>query len=303
MTETWFSYFAHVKDRLTFNRGFIKGALVVCKLYGHFKYGAAKRRFKRGTMRPKLAFFPQPAGPWYNIWLVLQNTDVQITNNIHSADYVFIFDDSTKSDVTTRLPEGLTASLINGEITDISKTNVSRVFETVFGYGLAIDPTSYVGKAVEKSDENGTHDGQIIDCPVTPESIKAGYCYQKLVDSSFTGKTAEDLRVATVFGDVAAVFHKHKTFEKRFGTEYLSTEVREASEVFSNEEIANIGKFCAVIGLDFGAIDVMRDKNDGRIYIVDVNKTCMPVLSLPFSEQCRSLNMIAQVFEKHLSQL
>ena len=39
------------------------------------------------------------------------------------------------------------------------------------------------------------------------------------------------------------------------------------------------------MNLDFGAIDVMRDKNDERIYIVDVNKTCMPVLCLSLRQQ------------------
>ena len=106
------------------------------------------------------------------------------------------------------------------------------------------------------------------------------------------------MRIACVFGKVAAVFHKHKAFDKIFSTSYLNTTVHAAEERFSEQELALIDTFCKKMGLDFGAIDVMRDKVDGKIYIVDVNKTCMPVLSLPADEQYRSLNMIAKCFEK-----
>lgn len=300
MIRTWYAYYLHVKDRLTFNRGFLKGAWVVGKLYTHYKVGKGRRRFSRGEHQPTLAFFPQPAGPWYNIWLVVHNTRLRIVKSVHDADYIFIFDDSTFSNAASDVPPEITAKLINDRITDISKTHVAKVFETVFGYALTIDPTTYVGKSVEKSDENGTHDGELISCPIHPDRVKPGYTYQKFIDSSFSGKTSEDLRIACVFGHVAAVFHKHKAFEKRFGTDYLSTTVRNAVDVFSETERQNIAQFCETIGLDFGAIDIMRDKHDGRIYIVDVNKTCMPVLSLPKEEQHRSLAMIADAFEARL---
>jgi hypothetical protein len=68
--------------------------------------------------------------------------------------------------------------------------------------------------------------------------------------------------------------------------------VRIADDVFSRQEQRQIASFCREIGLDFGCIDVMRDVTDGRIYIVDVNKTCMPVLSLSFKAQLRALRLM-----------
>lgn len=300
MAQTWRAYYSHVKHRLTFDRSFFKSAAVVAKLYLHYKHGDGKRHFLKTHRRNTIAFYPQPVGPWYNIWLVVQNTNLKIIKNPRKADYLFIFDDSTHSDVASKITKRITAPVINGRITDISKKNVSRIFEDVFGYGLEIDPTTFEGKAVEKSDENGVHDGRIINCPIDEDAVRKDCCYQKFIDSSFTDDTCEDLRVASVFGKIATVFHKHKTFENRFSTTYQSTTVREAEAVFSSIEEDNITQFCDEIGLDFGAIDVMRDKHDMRIYIVDVNKTCMPVLSLPMEDQHRSLAQIARVFENNL---
>ena len=112
-----------------------------------------------------------------------------------------------------------------------------------FGYNLEVDPTTFEGKVVEKSDENGMHDGRVITCPIDEGDVRADCCYQKFIDSSFSNDTCEDLRVASVFGTIAAVFHKHKTFENRFNTTYQSTTVREAEDVFSAIEEDNITRF------------------------------------------------------------
>lgn len=47
-------------------------------------------------------------------------------------------------------------------------------------------------------------------------------------------------------------------------------ELRELEEVFSVDEVKLLLRFCAEIKLDYGEIDVLRDSDDGHIYIVDV---------------------------------
>jgi len=42
----------------------------------------------------------------------------------------------------------------------------------------------------------------------------------------------------------------------------------------------------------------MRDKGSGKIYIVDVNKTCMPVLSLPKADLLGAMETLGEVFER-----
>jgi len=299
----WLDYYKSVKGRIHVDSGFFKGAYSVSKIYLYFMGKKMSRTRKGRAARKSMAFYPQPAGPWYNVWMTAQILEMKIRQDIDSADYIFVFDDFTESDSAAGLTATNLQKAINHKITDIGKTNVGAIFENVFGYSIAVDPTQYKGKAVCKSDLNGTHDGVVVDCPLNPDDIQEGYAYQKLVDSTFNGKTAEDLRIACTFGRVAAVFHKHKALNLRFGTTYLSTDVREASELFSKHELKLISEFCDKIGLDYGAIDVMRDKHDGRIYIVDVNKTCMPVLSLTLKNQIAAQTRVAQAFQKGLARI
>jgi hypothetical protein len=54
-------------------------------------------------------------------------------------------------------------------------------------------------------------------------------------------------------------------------------------EVFSPEEIQTLGAFCRAMSLDWGGLDILRDRASGRLYVVDVNKTDMgPPIALPF---------------------
>jgi len=254
-------------------------------------------RFLRGK-RPvgTIAFYPQPSGPWYNAWLTARFAGLKFIQDPQEADRVFIFDDSTTSDIGADLSEDIRTKAINHRITDISKEHVADVFEQVFGYSLRIDPLTHTGPAVQKSDANGTHDGVVINCPIAPADLREDCAYQKLVDSVNNGTQSEDLRLAIVGDQISVVFHKFKDLGKRFGTDYAQVDVVEAKDVFSETERELILTFCQKMGLDFGAIDVMRDKNDGRIYIVDVNKTCMPVLCLKLRVQTSCFRKIGKAF-------
>ncbi len=245
-----------------------------------------------------MVFYPQTAGPWYNAWTAAHLAGFKVTKTLDRADYVFVFDDLTHSNAADALTFVQKAKAINPQITDISKVNVGSVFKNVFGYSVDVDPATHQGPAVEKSDENGTHDGRIVECPLTPDQINPAMVYQKLVDSCFNGETTEDLRIAVAYGDIPVVYHKHKNPDERFGTHYLQVDVKSADQVFSGEEIRKTQAFCAEIGLDFGAVDILRDRHDGRIYIVDVNKTCMPVMTLSLIEQIRAQTRIANSFRK-----
>jgi len=275
------------------NRPFFKSAISVVKIYTYFKWRTFKALFKPNKSVGTIAFHPEIPGPWYNIWQVSRLANLKTTSDIHKADHIFIFEDSTHSKEVIPVPENGLTILINDKIQDISKEHVADVFKSVFGYSVKVDPTMFTGLAVSKSDKNGTHDGVVIKCPIGPEEVQADQAYQRLIDSTFDGETSEDLRIACVLGQIALVYHKHKPLDDRFGTHYLSTDVLQAEEVFSATEIKSILEFCSRMGLDFGAVDIMRDKHDGRIYIVDVNKTCMPVLSLTLKTQIKAQQMIA----------
>lgn len=294
--------FPHTGTQIPLNGTFFKGAIPVVR-FNSFLLLQRLGRFLSGK-RPaaSIAFYPQPSGPWYNAWLAARMGGLDIVKDPKLANVVFVFDDKTESLTGAELEPAIKAKAINHLIDDISKTHVGKVFEQVFGYSVDIDPLTYQGLAVQKSDINATHDGQVIECPLPPEKLRADSVYQKLIESDFTERGAEDLRMAYVGGEIPIVFHKYKVLEKRFGTDYAQVDVWTADEAFSKEEQAKLTAFCSAMGLDFGAVDVMRDKHDGRIYVVDVNKTCMPVLCLSQKSQRAAFRSIAEALVRLVEQ-
>lgn len=285
----WLDYFRAVGSRITWDRSLLRGLWIVPWL--HFA-----ARLNRATKRAQIAYYPQPAGPWYTLPLALAGSSIRRTSDMSKADVVMVFDDRTHSETVAIETSAL---LLNARATDISKENVGRIFEAVFGYALTVDPETYTGPIVEKSDENGVHDGRIVHAPLS--SPRPGVTYQRLVDSLVRPGVTEDLRCVCVKGKIAALFRKEKDISKRFSASYLQTNCHEPEDYFSAEEQARIARFCEEIGLDFGSIDVLRDHaGEGRIYIVDVNKTCMPVLSMPARPLRLALDQIGRSLEAHL---
>lgn len=162
---------------------------------------------------------------------------------------------------------------INAGSFDISKQAVQRHFESTFGYPLAVDPVRHVGPMVEKSDRNFTHDGRILCGPIAPEEVREGCVYQRLVDTVDGAGFAVDLRTIMVGGRAVVVYRKHRPVADRFSARNHSVEILDPADVFEGEELACLGAFAALMGVDFAALDVLRDREDGRIYVVDVNNT------------------------------
>ncbi|WP_298915452.1 hypothetical protein [uncultured Algimonas sp.] len=282
----WVDYWRAVSGRITWDRSLLRGAWTVPWLHWRGRRG---RPAQRGT----IAYWPQPGAPWYTMPLALCSTSLRETRDLRAADAVMIFDDRTET--TVALPD-TDARLLNARATDISKSHVGDVFETVFGYPVTVDPVRHAGVMVEKSEENGVHDGRIVQGPLT--APRPGCLYQRLADSTVRDGVTEDLRCICVGGRLVLVFRKEKAAAARFGTAYLGTTVREAQDCFSTEELSKIARFCDGIGLDFGSVDVVRDYPDaGRPYIVDVNKTCMPVLSMPVGALEPALRRIGTALE------
>jgi hypothetical protein len=207
-----------------------------------------------------------------------------------------IFDDRTVSDVA--LPD-TSVRRLNAAATDISKAHVGRVFAQTFGYPLSVDPCHHVGPMVQKSDRNGVHDGCIVHGPLTHPN--PDHVYQRLIESHIGDRVTEDLRCVCVGGEIVQVFRKEKDEETRFQARYRQTTLHQPSAMFTPDERTSIRAFCHAIGLDFGSIDVLRDYSEaGRPYIVDVNKTCMPVLSMPASDLETALRTIGRAVEAYL---
>ena len=278
----WLDYWRSVRGRVVLDRGFARALWVVPVLWARLGKGNLAKTIS-------LAFHPQPAGPWYTLPLALRATGVRVVRRVADADAVMAFDDRTQ-----HAAHATDKPTINARCTDISKTHVGSVFADAFGYALAVDPQTHMGPMVEKADTNGVHDGRIVAGPSSP---RAGCAYQRLVDTTVRPGVTEEYRCTCVGGEVVAVVRKEKAAEARFKASYLHTETVTPSDVFSDAERAQLKQFLQAMGLDFGSIDVLRDRADGRPYVVDVNKTCMPVLSLNVAELAPLLAQVGAAAE------
>ncbi|WP_421937762.1 hypothetical protein [Phenylobacterium sp.] len=240
---------------------------------------ALNRLLPRG---PAVWFAPDRPRPWYLIWAAAAWNGVRIARSPDEADASFFFEDATQA----RPPAPPHARAFNYACTDISKSRVAEVFEACFGYPLMLDPEQGVGLAVEKGEANGVHDGRLVWLPTRR---RPGRTYQRLIDNVEDGM-AVDLRTPFVGGKPVVVFIKRRPVQDRFANHNADVAMAEPREVFSEDEIARLGVFCRVMGLDWGGLDILRDRPTGRLYVVDVNKTDMgPPIALPFPAKLRAV--------------
>jgi len=279
--------------QIPLNRDFLSDAVRIGSFVWLINALRATRLVKGREPRARISFFPKKPRSYYAIWPVCQMADVQIVDDPAEADIHFYFED--REFLLTARPAPSTRPAFNIGCFDIRKSVVARCFHDVFGYSLALDPTSWTGPAVEKSEANGRHDGRIIQCPV-PEP-QAGQVYQRLIDNTFDGKTFIDIRTPVVGGKIPFVYLKYRLRQARFSNENDRVDLTAPDSVLSRTEQAQIADFAHTMRLDFGGLDILRDRSDGKIYIVDVNKTDMgPPSKLSAAKKLTAIRGLADSF-------
>jgi hypothetical protein len=228
--------------------------------------------FARNGFRSKyILALPDRPSPKSVLYKIAHRLGYRFTqdSNCH-PDIIIAWEDCTTRTKDAGL-ESLAATqwVINLHLSDISKQHVAEVFERTFGYSLQVDPEQHAGAMVRKSNLNARHDGKIIYGPAPRES---GFVYQRLINNEVAG-SLQDLRVP-IFGSCMPYCKMERyPITCRFTLEKGEGSLREVEEVFSADELTQLRRFCAEMRLDYGAIDVLRDSDDGRIYVVDVNTT------------------------------
>jgi hypothetical protein len=256
-------------------------------------------RWMSGHKRPTIAFYPDKPRPWYFIWPVMHVSGARVIEDVGAADIVMQFDDTTE----TAHPHPAVkpgARLVNFNCHDVSKSHVAALFEQAAGYSLTVDPKTFTGRMVEKSEINAAHDGRVIDGSLAEPIV--GKTYQRLIDNEIDGGLVEDLRCCLVGGTPTVVFRKRRPIARRFDN--MNTDVRldELRNCFSADEVVVIERFAAAMGLDWGGVDVLRDRSSGQIFIVDANKTDMgPPLSLKLGGKLRATRRMARAFAEKFS--
>jgi len=273
--------------------GFFRDAWRIASFIGIVQGLRASRIMRGREPRARISFFPKKPKPYYAIWPVCQLADVKIVDDPAEADLHFYFEDREFLTAPRLAPSNKPA--FNVGCSDIRKSVVARRFEEVFGYSLSIDPLTHKGRAVEKSEANGKHDGRIVECPLA--SPARDLVYQRLVDNTFDGKEFVDIRTPVVGGKIPFVYLKRRVRDLRFSNENHRVDLVPADVMLSTREQAKITEFAAAMALDFGGLDVLRDREDGRIYIVDANKTDMgPPSALSGQEKLAAMRGLAAAF-------
>jgi hypothetical protein len=245
----------------------------------------AERRGRKAD-GPAIWFAPDAPRPWYLVWPAVRLSGLRMAASPDEADLAFVFEDATFG----RIPAGHGLPIINGRCADVSKSRVAAVFKAVSGRALAVDPAEWRGPMVAKSEANGAHDGRIVDGPCAPEP---GLVYQRLINTLAPDGMVEDLRCPTVDGEIAAVFLKRRPVTSRFANSNAQVRELDPREVFSEEERTLVRAFCRAFGLDWGGVDVLRERDSGELWIVDANKTDMgPPTALPLARKIASARAI-----------
>ena len=241
-----------------------------------------------------IMFDPDKPNFTYTIWKLARLARLKIVPCAAGmADIVVCFSDRT----TVVNDSGHAASWyrLNAACTDIGKDHVARIFAEVFGYDLSIDPLTWQGRAVAKSICNFRHDGRIIDCPV--ERIDPEMAYQKLIDTAEDGRVV-DLRTSIVGTRIPNVMLMTRPAATRFANMVATVTPIATEKAFSAAEQALILQFCRRLGLDLGELDILRDRADGRLYIVDANKTsASPSIKPDFDTGFQALMRMSRAFK------
>ncbi|MEM8993363.1 MAG: hypothetical protein AAGF23_01100 [Acidobacteriota bacterium] len=167
--------------------------------------------------------------------------------------------------------------VVNLGCDDISKRRVEDAHREVFGYGLLVDPHTYRGTCVKKTNLNAQNRESLVECPIAPgdgdAGIGHGFIYQRLVVTPREPQEYEEYRVPITGREIPCVVIKRRPLSVRFDRCAGYAALAEVDEVFSADERAKILELCRVFGLDFGDLDILRERDGGRLHVIDVNPT------------------------------
>lgn len=190
--------------------------------------------------------------------------------------------------------------IINLFSRDISKKYIDNIHKKVFGYSTIINPKIYKGKIVRKNDINAKHDGIIMSAPIS--SFDEDYIYQILIDNSFSDNLVMDIRVPIVGKVLDFVYIKYRDISERFKNTTTTTEIKQSKDIFNQKEIELLNQYCKALNLEYGELDVLRNKDDNKIYVVDVNNTPQgPPKNIKQEDGKFALNKISEALNKYIN--
>ncbi len=244
-----------------------------------------------------ILFYPQRPYNCYTIYKICRVLGYTIMNNPKRRfDLAIAWEDTTFRENPFLESLAETTEILNLKCKDTSKEKIDKISKKVFGYSTIINPLKHKGECVKKSNLNGYRKGKIVNCPIKPEK---GFVYQKILNNQVNNSLVEDLRVVIFKDKIPLMLKKYRLKSIRFGTTTYKSKISKLKDSFTKNEIKKIILFCKELGMDFGELDILRDRDDGKIYIIDANNTPSgPNSALPEKEKRIALKISSKTFKE-----
>ena len=155
---------------------------------------------------------------------------------------------------------------INSGCVDVSKSAIERAFSKELGYASFVDPSGV--ECVEKTEIQAI---KKIRRVAAGSPQRSGYVYQREINT-FRDRAWTDLRPVVYDGRILGVVVKKKS-DWIHGDADARIELASPLQVFSADELARIEAGCRGFGAHFAELDVLRDRDNGKVYVVDLNYT------------------------------
>ena len=137
-------------------------------------------------------------------------------------------------------------------------------------------------------------------CPISKAEIEQGKTYNICIDNS-DGNAVADYRLIYIKGILSFFYEKRRPRNDRFSNTNSNVILRQIKDEFTKEEVDRIEEVCKRLGADYGELDVLRDKNTKKIYVVDVAKTpCGTPNGLPKRMARLAIDEMSYVFAKNI---
>ncbi len=275
----------------------IRDESLACLVSLHYRFVA--RRLLNRVRNKKILFSPQlPLSRKFVMNKICRILGYRMTENARDRHDLRVHWEA--GTFRSRLDDTLAGSAaINGRCLDISKRKVDDVFKGIFGYTSMIDPTTFHGYCVKKSDLNYRHDGEIVRCPI--DKPAEGFVYQRLIDNNTKGGMVLDIRLPIFRDTIPFAYLKYRPAAQRFAYRNAWVEIADVRDVLSKTEHQKVVRFCDEIGIDCGEVDVLRENTTSVLYIIDAEPISFgPPNHIRTKDYITSLITMTECFKKKI---
>lgn len=218
-------------------------------------------------MKTKILFYPTIVNEGYKVFLYCKELGIEITNNINDQFNFVFFNHVSHGDSLhpkDKIIDNLKSQFktFNTDCNNVRKSYVAKIHKEVFGYNADVDNGFDI---IRKSELQSAKKEAFVT-----EVKDDGYHYMKFINT-YDKNNYHTLRIPYFNGNIPIIVDiiRNDPLRRDHKTDILNTILPE--DCFTFSELDFIYQFCREFGLDYGELDILRENESGKIYIIDVN--------------------------------